>query len=200
MFSTLTQVIPIDFAGRTIEWRGFIKTENVSDFVALWLREDGATGVVAFATMQGLGVNGTADWTQYSITLPWDNEARQLYFGFLLSGSVALDAARAALRWRSGDSGGRSDTKPGGVHHHGISDGSGSDRHREHNRGLGRECLDGAASGRAEFVHQRDRRVLSDKTPTQRVGIIPDIVVAPTIAGIQAGRDELIEEALRQLN
>jgi hypothetical protein len=32
------------------------------------------------------------------------------------------------------------------------------------------------------------------------VGIIPDIVVAPTIAGIQAGRDELIEEALRQLN
>jgi C-terminal processing protease CtpA/Prc len=39
-----------------------------------------------------------------------------------------------------------------------------------------------------------------DKTPTQRVGIIPDIVVAPTIAGIQAGRDELIEEALRQLN
>jgi C-terminal processing protease CtpA/Prc len=37
--------------------------------------------------MQGLGVNGTADWTQYSITLPWNNEARQLYFGFLLSGT-----------------------------------------------------------------------------------------------------------------
>jgi hypothetical protein len=87
MFSTLTQVIPIDSAGRTIEWRGFIKTENVSDFVALWLREDGATGVVAFATMQGPGVNGTADWTQCSITLPWNNEARQLYFGFLLSGT-----------------------------------------------------------------------------------------------------------------
>jgi C-terminal processing protease CtpA/Prc len=36
-----------------------------------------------------------------------------------------------------------------------------------------------------------------DKLPTQRVGIVPDIVVAPTIAGLQAGRDELIEEAIR---
>ncbi|HYL38608.1 MAG TPA: S41 family peptidase, partial [Bryobacteraceae bacterium] len=35
--------------------------------------------------------------------------------------------------------------------------------------------------------------------PTQRVGIIPDIVVTPTIAGIRAGRDELIEEAIRQI-
>ncbi len=38
-----------------------------------------------------------------------------------------------------------------------------------------------------------------DKTPTQRVGIVPDVVVTPTIAGIRAGRDELIEEALRQI-
>jgi C-terminal processing protease CtpA/Prc len=34
-----------------------------------------------------------------------------------------------------------------------------------------------------------------DKTPTQRVGIIPDIEVRPTIAGIRTGRDELLEEA-----
>jgi hypothetical protein len=38
-----------------------------------------------------------------------------------------------------------------------------------------------------------------DKRPTQRVGIVPDIVVAPTIEGIRAGRDELIEEAVRQI-
>ena len=38
-----------------------------------------------------------------------------------------------------------------------------------------------------------------DKRPTQRVGIIPDIVVTPTIEGIRAGRDELIEEAVRQI-
>ena len=38
-----------------------------------------------------------------------------------------------------------------------------------------------------------------DNRPTQRVGIIPDIEVRPTIAAIQAGRDELIEEAIRQI-
>ena len=38
-----------------------------------------------------------------------------------------------------------------------------------------------------------------DKRPTQRVGIVPDVDVRPTIAGIRAGRDEVLEEALRQI-
>jgi C-terminal processing protease CtpA/Prc len=38
-----------------------------------------------------------------------------------------------------------------------------------------------------------------DKKPTQRVGIIPDVEVRPTIAGIRAGRDEVLEEAQRQI-
>jgi C-terminal processing protease CtpA/Prc len=38
-----------------------------------------------------------------------------------------------------------------------------------------------------------------DKTPTQRVGIIHDIEIGPTIAGDRAGRDEVLEEALRQI-
>jgi len=38
-----------------------------------------------------------------------------------------------------------------------------------------------------------------DKKPTQRVGIIPDFEVKPTIAGIRAGRDEVLEEALRRI-
>jgi len=36
-----------------------------------------------------------------------------------------------------------------------------------------------------------------DKRPTQRVGIIPDVEVKPTIGGIIAGRDEVLEAALR---
>ncbi len=31
---------------------------------------------------------------------------------------------------------------------------------------------------------------------TQRIGIIPDIEVKPTIAGIKAGKDELLEKAM----
>jgi hypothetical protein len=38
-----------------------------------------------------------------------------------------------------------------------------------------------------------------DKKPTQRIGILPDFEVRPTIAGIRAGRDEVLEEALRQV-
>lgn len=39
-----------------------------------------------------------------------------------------------------------------------------------------------------------------DGGETQRVGIVPDIVVRPTIAGIRAGRDELLERALDYIN
>ncbi|HTR55241.1 MAG TPA: S41 family peptidase [Kofleriaceae bacterium] len=38
-----------------------------------------------------------------------------------------------------------------------------------------------------------------DKTPTQRIGIVPDRVVTPTIAGLRAGRDEVLEAGLRAI-
>ena len=36
-----------------------------------------------------------------------------------------------------------------------------------------------------------------DRKPTQRVGIVPDIEVRPTIEGVRQGRDEVLERALR---
>ena len=38
-----------------------------------------------------------------------------------------------------------------------------------------------------------------DKRPTQRIGIVPDIEVRPTIAGIRAARDEVLDEAIRRI-
>lgn len=38
-----------------------------------------------------------------------------------------------------------------------------------------------------------------DKRPTQRIGIVPDIEVRPTIAGIRAGRDEVLEAAIAEI-
>jgi C-terminal processing protease CtpA/Prc len=35
-----------------------------------------------------------------------------------------------------------------------------------------------------------------DRSPTQRVGIVPDRESKPTLAGIVAGRDEVVEAAL----
>jgi len=38
-----------------------------------------------------------------------------------------------------------------------------------------------------------------DGRPTQGVGIVPDLEVRPTIAGIRAGRDEVLEAAVRRV-
>jgi C-terminal processing protease CtpA/Prc len=38
-----------------------------------------------------------------------------------------------------------------------------------------------------------------DKTPTQRIGIIPNIEVKPTLGGIRSGRDEVLEAGLRHI-
>ena len=86
-FSTITTALPVDFAGKTIEWRGFLRSESVSDFFGLWLREDGDTPGLAFDNMQRRQLSGTHEWTQYSITLPVHPDAKQLYFGVLVGGT-----------------------------------------------------------------------------------------------------------------
>ena len=85
-FSTVSLYLPIDFAGQTVQWRGFLKWENVGGFVALWLREDGETSSVAFDTLQLQNLNGTRDWTEYTISVPVRPDGKALVFGFLLNG------------------------------------------------------------------------------------------------------------------
>ena len=58
-FSALTTFIPVDFTGKSIELRGFLRLEDVSDFAGLWMREDGPTPALAFDNMQRRQVNGT---------------------------------------------------------------------------------------------------------------------------------------------
>jgi C-terminal processing protease CtpA/Prc len=86
-FSTITKSLEMDFSGATIELRGFLRTEDVSNFVGLWMREDGETAALAFENMQNRQIRGTTAWTEYSISLPVHSEARKLFFGVLLSGT-----------------------------------------------------------------------------------------------------------------
>src|SRR5262249_34518206 len=51
------------------------------------MREDADTGPVAFDNMQQRQINGTRNWTEYSVTLPVRSEAKRLFFGVLLSGT-----------------------------------------------------------------------------------------------------------------
>ena len=86
-FSTLTKTLPMDFAGSVIEWRGFLKTEDVSGFAGLWMREDKDGATAEFDNMQKRNINGTTGWTEYSITLPVHLGAQRLVMGALASGT-----------------------------------------------------------------------------------------------------------------
>ena len=82
----------MEFGGARIEWRGFLRSEGVSDYFGLWMREDGDTPGLAFDNMQQRQVKGTHDWTEYSITLPVHPDAKQLYFGVLVAGTGKVRA------------------------------------------------------------------------------------------------------------
>lgn len=89
-FSTLHRAIAMDFAGTTVELRGFLRTEQASQLAGLWMREDGETSALAFDNMANQPVTGTTEWTEYSIKLAVHPEARQLVFGALLVGNGKL--------------------------------------------------------------------------------------------------------------
>jgi len=85
-FSAINKWIPMDFAGAHIELRGFLRTQDVTGWAGLWMREDGEAGPVAFDNMQDRAVRGSTEWTEYSIKLPLSSDARKVYFGALLAG------------------------------------------------------------------------------------------------------------------
>ena len=86
-FSVIGRSIPWEFSGKIIELRGFLRTENVTDFAGLWLRQDSGSEMLALENMQGQQLNGTHDWAEYRITLPVNPETRALVFGFLMAGT-----------------------------------------------------------------------------------------------------------------
>ncbi len=85
-FSSATLSVLIDFTGKTVEMRGFLRTEDVTGFAGLWMREDGDTPSLAFDNMQAQQLKGTTEWKEYMIRLPLHSDARRLFFGVLMSG------------------------------------------------------------------------------------------------------------------
>jgi C-terminal processing protease CtpA/Prc len=88
-FGVATLRIPAQYKGKSITLAGFIKTEGVSEqgSAAIWLREDGPSGSVAFKNTQDQHMRGTADWKEFSITLPLEEKAEHILFGGILAGT-----------------------------------------------------------------------------------------------------------------
>lgn len=96
-FSAFSRRLDADFAGDTLELRGWLRTQNVDGHAGLWLREDAkGGGVVEFDNMEDRKLQGTTAWTEYRVSLPLDSKARTIVFGGLLTGTgtVWLDEIR----------------------------------------------------------------------------------------------------------
>ncbi len=93
-FGAISFSIEPRFSGKKLTLKGYIKTENVSDFAGLWMRVDGNSGVLSFDNMQSQGLKGTNDWKEYTISIDFDEEeAKSVYVGALLvgKGKIWLD-------------------------------------------------------------------------------------------------------------
>jgi len=85
--SSMFKAIPVDFGGTTIEYRGFLRTEDVTGFAGLVMSVNSRTGNLAFDDMSDQNLNGSTEWKEYSIKLPLNPEAREFVFGVVLAGT-----------------------------------------------------------------------------------------------------------------
>lgn len=88
-WTTVSLVIDKKLKGDSVKMSGFLRTEDVKGWSGFWLRVDDESGnSIAFENMDKRGVSGTTDWTEYSITLPYDEEkAARVLLGTIVSGS-----------------------------------------------------------------------------------------------------------------
>ena len=85
-FSSFGMTLPVTFSGETLELRGWLRTDGVTGFAGLWLRQDGRSGSVQFDNMQSRNLRGSTEWTEYRISLPLDERARTVVLGAILVG------------------------------------------------------------------------------------------------------------------
>ncbi len=85
-FSVLTRSVDVDFSGEWIELRGMLRTEDVEGHASLWLRQDGASGMLHLDNMQDRGLSGSGDWQPLKIRHRLDERTRSVAIGVLLLG------------------------------------------------------------------------------------------------------------------
>ncbi|MEO6130330.1 MAG: hypothetical protein ABIQ02_00675 [Saprospiraceae bacterium] len=89
-FGTLMQnCSPDHYTGKRIRMSGYMKSNKVQDWAGFWLRIDSknGTGALGFDNMQNRAVKGTTDWLKYEIVLDVPEDAYNIGYGALLSGT-----------------------------------------------------------------------------------------------------------------
>jgi len=87
-FGTLMTSIPQDkYLGKKIRLSAYVKTENVKDWVGLWMRVDAGKVSVSFDNMGDRPITGSSDWENYEIVLDVPEHATNISYGIILAGT-----------------------------------------------------------------------------------------------------------------
>jgi hypothetical protein len=87
-FGSMAQVIGAEtYWGKRLRLSGYLKTNQVEGWAALWLRIDGSDNqVLGFDNMQDRSIQGTHDWQRFELVLDVPENSHDIAFGSLLVG------------------------------------------------------------------------------------------------------------------
>lgn len=98
-FGTLAQtILADDYRGKRLRWSAWLKTADLRERAALWMRVDDARDeVLVIDNMDRRPLRGTADWGRYEVVLDVPEQGAVIHFGVLLSGAGTTWMADVAL-------------------------------------------------------------------------------------------------------
>lgn len=88
-FATMMQECKADsFLGKRVKLTSFIKSKNVQNHCAMWMRvDDSSEDVLQFDNMHDRPIKGNTEWNVYSIVLDIAENSKTISFGILLLGT-----------------------------------------------------------------------------------------------------------------
>ena len=90
-FGCIATGIPSKYDAKEIELRAYMKYSNVVNGpIGLMIRIDGESGVEGFENMQGRNIQGTKDWSLFSVKIPYPERSSTIFIGAILSGEGKL--------------------------------------------------------------------------------------------------------------
>ena len=90
-FGCVIYKIPSFYKGDSIQLSGKIKTEKVKKgYAGLIMRIDGLNQMIQLENSHKKGIEGTTDWQEYSISLPFMNNAKNILLEEFYKGKVQL--------------------------------------------------------------------------------------------------------------
>ena len=105
IFGALATVsLPTQYLGKRVRLTGSIKTRDVNHWAGFWFRVDGQKkgDVLAFDNMKdgktNRSITGTNDWKQCDLVLDVPFNAKEIFFGALLSGTGQIWFENVSLK------------------------------------------------------------------------------------------------------